>query len=65
MEDNWKHRWLNASDPYRAFEVWLEARWPHPFEGAWMPLALRAYAEDEAVPRGMIQPRAPMPDDPF
>lgn len=62
---NWKTRWLHAGDPYRALEIWLEARWPHPFEGWWMTLALDAYAEDDEVPREMVMPVPSMPDDPF
>lgn len=62
---SWKHRWLHATDPMEAFQVWLDARWPHPQKGDWLLMAAKAYGQDEEVPRQMQTERPPMPDDPF
>jgi hypothetical protein len=61
----WKHRWIHAADPYLAFEIWLEARWPHATEGEWLLRAVKTYDQDEEVPRDMVADRPSMPQDPF
>ena len=61
---DWKHRWLNASDPYEAFQIWLDARWPHPLAET-LDVALTCYGREVEPLQQHVMPRARMPDDPF